>query len=1171
MKNSYSKYNNHSRSIIAIAVLIATLPNKIWAIELAQSPPGKVDPYVAPNVILSLDNSTSMSNPMDNGSSRMEVLKSALRSVFIDDKLLPDNKIRLGWQVMHNNTKNLKDIITPLDSAAAHKALDSKNQNLLRILDEEHRKRFIDFIEVLDRSSGTPTHKMVSQADAYMRASIHQNGPWADIPGKTLSKSDRLPLGCRRNYHILLTDGEWNNSGGNIYHSTPTVNYDGTSKYLPDTDENIPNLNKVYYDITKAETQIYRDTDFADNNKSVIADWAFYSWAKPLQLSSNLTGTIKPKATYLTAKTEKFSNSNTSNTKVEIDIEPFWNPRYNPATWPHMSTFTIGFSSDAIPNQNYTSSTSKSTSINHPSSMLPYGYDGDFVHYAKGTYKWYASKDKAHDMWHAAINGRGEFHAVAKADDLKKAFESIIGTINVASEPDRSSAATSGTSSERTPVGTYITFNEPKDAWNGGVKSTIIEKGIETPAWGGKSTAEILENIDQENRTIISWNNEAPIGIPFRWSNINTTQKTALQVGESTTDNNGEKRLNYLRGDRSNELSKNGIFRNRFSKQGDIVNSNVWYTGKPISNYNHPGYNKFITDYKNREPMIYVGGNDGMLHGFSATDGSEKIAYIPNGVYKNLSRLTWPTYDLNHRYYVDGSPMTGDVDIGTKENPNWRTLLVGTLGAGGKGFFILDVTNPSNFNEDNASTLVVMDKTSDASNSNIQCSDTNSCLDNELADIGHIFGIPATEETSPLQTSQIALLNNNRWAAIMGNGYNSYNERPVLLIQYLDNKKELLRIPATPKSAAKCTTEQLAKEDKSFNDECHNVTDNGLSAPRLVDINGDGRPDIVYAGDLKGNLWKFYIGSKDPDQWDVAFNEKPLYTAVGGIQGNSSTRIIRQSITVAPTVRANDRSYISGSGVNQKFHKTGGMMVSFGTGRNISPTDPENTDINTLYSIIDNTRYLNNLDQDDKKYYVSIHPGDTNNSIPAPEKVGIGITKLASKKFNTSTTYTGKDLSSGMDFWASDSVNSSKLDWSTHKGWYLDFPEMGERLLKPMNFYDGSNILAVYSQVPFKGSNHGADANTESCEPSTVVDERQFLTLINIMDGNPPGIQIMDTNGDGIYDLTTDSYASRMKIAKGAHTRIIGDKHITDIGKEQKFNLARMPEQSMRPSWRQLK
>lgn len=96
--------------------------------------------------------------------------------------------------------------------------------------------------------------------------------------------------------------------------------------------------------------------------------------------------------------------------------------------------------------------------------------------------------------------------------------------------------------------------------------------------------------------------------------------------------------------------------------------------------------------------MIYVGGNDGMLHGFSAVNGTEKLAYVPRGVIPAVGRLADPTFNDNHLYSVDGSPMSGDVDLGTGDTalstytPNWRTMLVGTLGVGGKGYFVLDVT-----------------------------------------------------------------------------------------------------------------------------------------------------------------------------------------------------------------------------------------------------------------------------------------------------------------------------------------------------------------------------------------------------------------------------------------------------------------------------------------------
>ena len=336
------------------------------------------------------------------------------------------------------------------------------------------------------------------------------------------------------------------------------------------------------------------------------------------------------------------------------------------------------------------------------------------------------------------------------------------------------------------------------------------------------------------------------------------------------------------------------------------------------------------------------------------------------------------------------------------------------------------------------------------------------------------------------------------------------------------------------------------------------------------DINGDGKPDFVYAGDLKGNIWKFEIGEKDPSKWGVAFGGKPLYTALGGTPGSPDTRTIRQPITAAPSVKANDRSYIVGSGSSATTKMVGGMMIAFGTGENITTVDPENTDVQTIYSVLDNTRYVIKHDASTKTNYVVSHNGNSALSIPTPEPAGIGVSKLAKKQIN-STEYKGESSSKDFVFWKM--ADTTKVDWSTQKGWYMDLPQTGERLLKNITPYDGSNILAIYSQVPAKGSRTKSDA--ESCEQTAVDEERQYLTLINIMDGERPSVQLLDQNGDGSYDLALDNYVSRAQVAKGGHIQVTGKNKVTDIGNGETTNggtleLARMPEQSMRPSWRQL-
>ena len=776
-------------------------------------------------------------------------------------------------------------------------------------------------------------------------------------------------------------------------------------------------------------------------------------------------------------------------------------------------------------------------------------------------------------MWHAAINGRGQFYAVEKGEDLKEAFRQIVRTINTEVDPSITSTALSGSNLARSDVGKFTGHYEPQNAWKGFVKAETVgtDGSVKPdPGWEGKNTADRLDDLaSHTSRVILSWNDASQGGVPFLWDNLSDAQKLALQKATDGTDQGataGKDRLNYIRGERSKEGTEpnnypaSTPYRQRQSRQGDIVNSEVWYTGIPASNYAFKGYSNFTSDYKERAPMIYVGGNDGMLHGFSASDGSEKIAYVPQGVIPHLNRLTAPAYNQQHRYFVDGSPMTGDIDISTDPtNPQWRTMLVGTLGAGGKGYFVLDVTNPTGFAADTtkAASLAVLDRTRSTDGSAPDCtlsslSDAQKAACVEDRDIGHITAAPVRHSANILRATQITLLNNNRWAVVLGNGYNSTNQRPVLLVQYLDGSKELLRIPATTDTAG---------TDKA--------NDNGLSAPRLVDLNGDERPDIAYAGDNQGNLWKFDLTSYNASDWGVAFGGAPLFTAQRpAVYGGSGTEL-PQPITVAPTVRANDRKKCElDTATNECKADTttavGGMMVAFGTGRNVATEDQASTTVQTVYSVLDNTRYRYRAEASGVPKRLEIHPGKTCSTgdgencldVAAPKALGAGVTAAELLKQTTTEVSGSQQATLGQD-------PLKATNWGSHNGWYLDLPSTGERLLKPLEFYDNTNILTVWSQVPAKGSN--VDATIESCEADSVDEERQYRTFINIMDGATPSIQLM-----AVADGTTNIMVRR-QVHKGAHAMIATkdkNKDIDTRGEVETLN--RMPETTSRPSWRQM-
>lgn len=1150
-----------------LAVLIgAALSSQsaLAALDFAQAPPGTVEPYVAgtvepyvaPNVIISVDDSGSMDYRLDRESSdganddtapnpdtktwptnsrRMNVLKYALKQVFNDTSVLPDGKIRLAWQVMHNNGD----------------APDAKNvnsgtmkTNSMRVLKGSHRDNFISFINSLSSKNGTPTHKMFKQADGYMHRSLGINSPWASEPGV---KGEPY-LGCRRNYHIVMTDGRWNSYSdtyqtGNLDGASSTELPDGT-KYGSATDQ-------------KDYTKLYRD-----ETENTLADWAFKSWSVPLQ-SSGLTGQIFPPSEYDRAPATELIGG--------VNLPKYWNPAFDPANWPHMVTYTIGFSAMA-----YTWKTDFSDAkynITRPTTMVPFGYDGDFPNLVNGTKTWpdMSNEDRRSlDLWHAALNGRGRFYAVERGEDLEKAFREIVKQINAQTEPDRGSTATSGSNASQNDVGIFTASYVPKEGWRGAVSAETFKSddGSTEQAWGGKTTADKLDDpsFNVANRVVLTWNDEIPSGsteeiggTSFEWASLSEAQKTLLKAtgadgGPSgTTGESGANRIAYLRGDRTLECPSTGCtadkpFRKRWSRQGSIVNSEVWYVGAPVSNYALDGYAAFTRTWAKREPMLYVGGNDGMLHGFTAKDGTERLAYVPRGVMRDLPKLTKPSFNDNHQYFVDGSPMTGDVFDGA-----WKTLLVGTLGAGGRGYFVLDVTNPgttdggaSSFTKDNANNLVVMDKTLPASTTPVN----NDAID----DLGHIFAKPVLDDANPQRSTQIVRLNDNRWAVVMGNGYNSANGRPVLLIQYLDGDKELLRIPAVATDSG-----------------------NGLSAPRLVDISGDGKPDVVYAGDLKGNLWKFLINTKDSSSWGVASWEgkpagTPLFIANRGTGHSANTNSsTRQSITAAPSVRVNDRTKTVTEGGVDKTLPVGGMMVAFGTGRNITKLDQAELQQQTLYSVLDNTRYVREMTgtAPNEEPTGRINVCTTTSGVCGElVKSSADLPRAVSQDELVQTTVpsTVAQTRDGRQFWK---VNATTINWAEKKGWFMDFPLTRERLLKPMQFYDGSNLLVVPSQIPAKGSR--LDPSVESCEGGAVDKETQYVTFINIMDGQAPRVPIID----GPTGL------ARYSMPPGALTMITKDNRIHMRGRQPKpggtgsdlveEKMRRMPEMSLRPNWRQLK
>ena len=280
------------------------------------------------------------------------------------------------------------------------------------------------------------------------------------------------------------------------------------------------------------------------------------------------------------------------------------------------------------------------------------------------------------------------------------------------------------------------------------------------------------------------------------------TSGTCLTSAEQTNAA-GEPLVNYLKGDRTNEGT---FFRARKHVLGDIVSSEARYVKTPQFSYNDPGYSAYKTAQSSRQAAVYVASNDGMLHAFNAETGQELWAYIPEMVLPELYRLADKNYSQNHRYFVDGTPEVGDVCTSNCTNPAtavWKTILVGGLNGGGKGYYALDITDP-------ASPVLLWEFTH--------------------ANMGYSYGNP-----------RITKLKTGEWVVLLTSGYNNVADGVGYLFVLNAYDKTLIRTINTS-AGSSATPSGLAKISAySTNSETDNTT------------------LAVYGGDMLGNLWRFDI------------------------------------------------------------------------------------------------------------------------------------------------------------------------------------------------------------------------------------------------------------------------------------------------------------------------
>ncbi|CAD7382992.1 pilus assembly protein [Xanthomonas arboricola] len=529
------------------------------------------------------------------------------------------------------------------------------------------------------------------------------------------------------------------------------------------------------------------------------------------------------------------------------------------------------------------------------------------------------------ELWHATINSRGEFVNAKTPDEVTAAMRRILSSVASGASPAGSIALTGARigSGSFTVVPFYEALNSGTD-WYG---KLTAQRVAASTASGDLAYTDIWEAgalIPQSTSRTIFYGTSTGVA-PFNSTNVKLADLCSnVASGMSTCTDavittrlkvDATQAVDYLRGNQALETSSTTPLRKRTTRLGDIVNStpviesptdDFGYrsmydaASNKFDPYNYAAYLK--AKAAGGRSMVYVGANDGMLHGFNASNGVEQFAYIPQTALGHMGNLLFPynAADKNnqyfqHRYYVDGPVAVSDVASAVD---SWSTVLVGTAGAGGKSVFALNVTSPSSFSA-NSRLWELSDSNSNAAISR---------------NIGNVLGKPVIV---PVRSPSGVV----RWKAIFGNGYGSANGRAVLfVVDILSGRVNL--IPA------------IEAGINNANGLGNIVVLDRFSGSTGTESGRDGSADTVYAADQLGAIWKFDLRS-------LASNPATPETAA----------TLALPLFVAKDAQGARQPVLGG--LRATAGPGGGVMLFFGTGGFSFRSDASDTSQQTLYGVLD--------------------------------------------------------------------------------------------------------------------------------------------------------------------------------------------------------------------------
>ena len=656
------------------------------------------------------------------------------------------------------------------------------------------------------------------------------------------------------------------------------------------------------------------------------------------------------------------------------------------------------------------------------------------------------------DLWHAGVNGRGEYFSASNPDELANSISAALSGVM----KDAGLGAGVAVSSTRLQPGESYVFgsNYTTNEWSGDVKRFTLNSWTGLPASQPDWSAQVkLDAKLWSDRQIYTFDSEASNKLKaFTAANFGTNAnfdsphidvlsqfscaipEVCLLAADKTAAA-GSKLVNYLRGDRGNEgvrLDNSKYFRKREHVLGDIVNARPVYVKAPIYSYNDKGYADFKSARKDRRGMVYVAANDGMLHAFAGTGsatteqktldsankqlalaldpsnntklneaaaalaearaaldadteiGQEKWAYIPSMVLPKLALLADKDYDRKHRFLVDATPAVADVcfancaasDLGVAD---WRTILVGGLGKGGRAYYALDITDP------------------DTPKALWEFTDDN---------LGYTYGTP-----------QIGKLADGTWVVLFASGYNNGETAGG------DGVGRLFVLKAKDGTKA---FDSISTGVGGSTDPSGLARIAALSASPMA----DATMLAAYAGDLLGNLWRFDLNNTIAPEGREA-------QLLAKLKNGSDEA---QPITARPTIAQ---------------VRTGQYIVIVGTGKLLSIEDSSDGTVQSIYGLIDRMEAGATTTT-----AIYDNPGEK----PRQGSTGANAKHFIVQQMEEIDCPVGSRFCSGTQKVMKTKSNSVVPEYNTtHNGWFIDLIHAKERADVDMGLALGTLLLNTHA------------------------------------------------------------------------------------------------------------